>query len=44
MYVGLTPLHLASLGNHSNVVDILMQNGALIYRSYTGNNPYYLNY
>ncbi len=39
---GLTPLHLASEFNHCNVVQILMQNGALIYKSYNGNNPFHI--
>ena len=38
---GMTPLHLAAQNGHAQVVQILMQKGALIYKSFNGNNPFH---
>jgi transient receptor potential cation channel subfamily A member 1 len=38
---GLTPLHLAARNGYLKIVQILMQSGALIYRSFIGNNPFH---
>lgn len=38
---GCTPLHLAAQNGHAKVVKLLMQKGALIYKSFNGNNPFH---
>ncbi len=38
---GMTPLHLAAQNGHARVVQVLMQKGALVYKSYNGNNPFH---
>lgn len=34
-------MHLAAQNGHARVVQMLMQKGALIYKSYSGNNPFH---
>ena len=39
---GMTPLHWAARNGHTRVVELLIQKGALIYKSYgSGNNPFH---
>jgi transient receptor potential cation channel subfamily A protein 1 len=39
--LGMTPLHLAAQNGHARVVQVLMQKGALVYKSFNGNNPFH---
>jgi transient receptor potential cation channel subfamily A protein 1 len=40
-FSGLTPLHLSARNGHSNVVQLLIEKGALFYKSYKGNTPFH---